>query len=547
MKQMKINTEKKYLNVKLLLILFILTVLLSSCVGNIKRESKTLALVNGYPITEDDMAYALEIEHRREDLSKAGRIDLRKYLNRLIDERLLVEEAERMGIDKEPWIKEKLRAFTIRESVMQLYQDEIASKVTVTKEEAHDFYKKNYVVYRIGVIDVSSEEVAKKALKEISEGKDFADVVNRYSLFKSMEEGGVKYTRLALRRSPEFEKIVLSLKPGEVSGIHKINNRFYIVKLIEVKKPEEKDYEKKRQSIMRTLKKEKEKALASEYLKRLKEKAKITVDRDLLSFIEKNMDSEELLNDKRPLAKVNDDVLTVSEFAKSLKEVKNRKNLLRLVNNWIERKLVDQEALSRKYYLKSPLKEKINRYKEQLMRRVFIGTTIVPDIKVDDGKLKDFYNSHRERYRTPAKYKIQQITLKDRAEAEAVLKELREGADFSWVAMNKSRDAHASNGGVVGWFEKSAMPEKIQKAIEGLNPGDISPIIKDDDSFIIVKLMDYRKGTIRPFEQVKSLVYEQYMNREINKRLKEYVAKLRKDATIEIIEDNVRRMEERFR
>jgi len=546
-KQMKINTEKKYLNVKLLLILFILTVLLSSCVGNIKRESKTLALVNGYPITEDDMAYALEIEHRREDLSKAGRIDLRKYLNRLIDERLLVEEAERMGIDKEPWIKEKLRAFTIRESVMQLYQDEIASKVTVTKEEAHDFYKKNYVVYRIGVIDVSSEEVAKKALKEISEGKDFADVVNRYSLFKSMEEGGVKYTRLALRRSPEFEKIVLSLKPGEVSGIHKINNRFYIVKLIEVKKPEEKDYEKKRQSIMRTLKKEKEKALASEYLKRLKEKAKITVDRDLLSFIEKNMDSEELLNDKRPLAKVNDDVLTVSEFAKSLKEVKNRKNLLRLVNNWIERKLVDQEALSRKYYLKSPLKEKINRYKEQLMRRVFIGTTIVPDIKVDDGKLKDFYNSHRERYRTPAKYKIQQITLKDRAEAEAVLKELREGADFSWVAMNKSRDAHASNGGVVGWFEKSAMPEKIQKAIEGLNPGDISPIIKDDDSFIIVKLMDYRKGTIRPFEQVKSLVYEQYMNREINKRLKEYVAKLRKDATIEIIEDNVRRMEERFR
>lgn len=547
MKGMDIYTERNNLNVSLMFLVFILMVLLSSCVESVKRETRTLAIVNGYPITEEDMAYALEIEHRREDLSKAGKIDLRKYLNRLIDERLLVEEAERMGIDKEPWIKEKVKAFIVRESVMQLYQDEIASKVTITEEEAHDFYKKNYVIYKIGVIDVSNEEDAQKALKEINEGKDFAEVVNKYSLFKSMNKGGVKYTRLALHRSPEFERIVVSLKPGDVSDINKIDNRFYIVKLIEIIPPEEKDFEKKRESIMRTLKKEKENALASEYLKRLKQKAKITVDKELLSFIEKDRDNEELMNDKRPLVKVNNDVLTVSDFMKSVQEMKKKGNFEKLVNNWIERKLVDQEALSRKYYLQSPLKEKVNRYREQLMRRVFIGTTIVPEIKVDDEELEEFYNSHKERYRTPAKYKIQQITLKNRAEAEAVLKELKEGADFSWVAMNKSWDAHAKNGGVVGWFQKSAMPEKIRKAIEGLKPGDISPVIEDNDSFIIVKLMDYREGKIRPFEQVKSLVYEHYMNMEINKRLKEYIAKLRKDASIEIIEDNVKRMEERFK
>ena len=547
MREEKIYTKRNTVSVGLIFLSFLFMILLSSCVENVKRQSRTLALVNGYPITEEDMAYALEIEHRREDLSKAGKIDLRKYLNRLIDERLLVEEAERMGIDKEPWIKEKVRAFVTRESVMQLYQDEIASKVTVTEEEAYDFYKKNYVIYKIGVIDVSSEEDAQKALKEIKEGKDFAEVVNKYSLFKSMNKGGVKYTRLALHRSPEFERIVLSLKPGEISDINRINNRFYIVKLIEIIPAEEKNFEKKRESIMRTLKKEKEKALASEYLKRLKQKAEIKVDKELLAFIEKNSDKEELMNDKRPLAEVNNDVLTVSEFMKSLQEMKKKGNLEKLVNNWIERKLVDQEALSRKYYLRSPLKEKVDRYREQLMRRVFIGTMIVPDIKVDDKVLKEFYNSHKERYRTPAKYKVQQITLKDRAEAEAVLKELKEGADFSWVAMNKSRDAHAKNGGIVGWFPKSAMPEKIQRAIEGLKPGEISQVIEDNDSFIIVKLMDYREGEIRPFEQVKSLVYEHYMNREINKRLKEYVAKLRKDATIEIIEDNVERMEERFK
>lgn len=547
MREINIYTERYNLSLWLIFLFFIFVILLSSCVENLKKQSRILAFVNGHPITEEDMAYALEIEHRREDLSKAGKIDLRKYLNRLIDERLLVEEAERMEIDKEPWIKEKIRAFVLRESVMQLYQDEIASKVTVTEEEAYDFYKKNYVIYKIGVIDVSTEEDAQKALEEIKEGKDFAEVVNRYSLFKSMKEGGVKYTRLALHRSPEFERIVLGLRPGEVSDIKKINNRFYIVKLIEIIPPEDKDFENKRESIMRTLKKEKEKALASEYLKRLKQKAEITVDKELLAFIEKNSNNEELMNDKRPLAQVNNDVLTVSEFIMSLQEMKKKGSFEKLVNNWIERKIVDQEALSRKYYLRSPLKEKVDRYKEQLMRRFFIGTTIVPDIKVDDKRLKEFYNSHKERYRTPAKYKIQQITLKNRAEAEAVLKELREGADFSWVAMNKSRDAHAKNGGIVGWFLKSAMPEKIQKAIERLRPGDISAVIEDNDSFIIVKLMDYRKGTIQPFEQVKSLVYKQYMNREINKRLKEYIEKLRKDASIEIIEENVRRMEERFR
>lgn len=526
-----------------LLLIFVLT----SCLGSVRKGPTVLAIVNGYPITEADLIYALEIEHRREDLSKAGKIRIRDYVNRLIDERLLVEEAERMGIDKEPWLREKLRAFMVRESVTQLYQDEIASKVKVTEEEARDFYRRNYVVYKIGIIDVPTEKDALKALQEIKDGKDFAEVVNRYSAFKSMNRGGVKYTRRALSRSPEFERIVLALKPGEVSRVHKINNRYYIVKLIEVIKPRMEDFEKKKKAIMRTLRKDKEGALAEKYLKKLKEKVKIKVDKDLLAYIEKDREKKELEHDRRTLAMVNGYTLRVSDFIKQIKELKKPEKLDRLLQRWVDTKVVDVEALSRKYYERSPLKEKLQSYKEQLMRRVFIGTTIVPDIKVDEEALRNYYMKHKDRYRTPAEYKLQRIVLKDRKEAEEVIEELRAGADFSWVAMNRSRGSNARRGGMLNWMQKSMMPEEIQDVIDKLEPGQISPIIKGKDSFIIVKLLDIRGREPRPFEQVKSIVYEQYMNEMVSKKVKEFVKRLRADAQIEVMEDNIRRLQERFR
>jgi hypothetical protein len=61
-----------------------------------------LAFVDGDPVTKGDLEYSLEIAHRREDLSSAKALDISQYVEKLINDRLIIHEARRMGMEEYP-------------------------------------------------------------------------------------------------------------------------------------------------------------------------------------------------------------------------------------------------------------------------------------------------------------------------------------------------------------------------------------------------------------------------------------------------------------
>jgi hypothetical protein len=77
----------------------------------ISRKNSTLAVVDGTAITEADLTYALYKSHRREDLSSGKTLDISSYIEKLIDERLIIDEALRMGLDRIPEVQEKIEAY----------------------------------------------------------------------------------------------------------------------------------------------------------------------------------------------------------------------------------------------------------------------------------------------------------------------------------------------------------------------------------------------------------------------------------------------------
>ncbi|MDP2277325.1 MAG: hypothetical protein Q8K51_03790, partial [Nitrospirota bacterium] len=87
-----------------ILILFInvlLLLFLAGCAAFGKKEI-VFAVVNGESITEGDLAYSVNIAHRREGLSSTGTINVLDYMQKLIDDRLIMQEAYRMELDRLP-------------------------------------------------------------------------------------------------------------------------------------------------------------------------------------------------------------------------------------------------------------------------------------------------------------------------------------------------------------------------------------------------------------------------------------------------------------
>ena len=146
---------------------FILISLLS-CASIPPESAKIAAYVDNDPITIGDIEYSLQVAHRKEGLSKTEVINISEYLNKVIDERLLVHEASRMGMDQNPELIQKVDAYVLRESVSRLYSEEILDKVTVSEEDIMEHFKTEYEQYTLSSIETGTAEDAGIILEKLN-------------------------------------------------------------------------------------------------------------------------------------------------------------------------------------------------------------------------------------------------------------------------------------------------------------------------------------------------------------------------------------------
>ncbi|NOZ68329.1 MAG: hypothetical protein GXP46_03600 [Deferribacteres bacterium] len=524
----------------------ICALILSGC-ASISHKRDILAVVDGEPITEADLEYSLDVAHRRENLSSAGDLNISQYLQKLIDERLIIQEARRMGMDEYPEVQKKIDAYILRESVMRLYEDEIASKVTVSEEDIVNFYKENYERLSLGIIEVDSKEDADKILAQLKNGEDFMELARKYSAYSHKNNNGtVTLRRNAL--SPALAAAVSGLKPGEITGVTRSGRKYYILKLMDRQEAPDDELPRVRKNIERAIRRQREAARSDEYLKYLREKADLKINREILASIDpsvKGAERERLLKDKRPLVELDGSILTVGEFAAMIPK-NYMQPVKKILDNWIDSKLVDTEALSRHYEKRSPLKGMVFRYRNQVLMNTFIKEVLSPNVKISDKDLKDYYLSHKEDFLRPVRYNIQQITLKTREEAEDTLRSLQNGADFAWLAKNRSVDEAASRGGNIGWVAAHQLPGPAREIVKKLKPGEISPVLEIKPFYRIIRLQKKTGKEPYEFDRVKEAVRRRVFAEKYRELYDGYVDRLKQGARIKIYNDAVESFEKMF-
>ncbi len=86
------------------------------------------------------------------------------------------------------------------------------------------------------------------------------------------------------------------------------------------------------------------------------------------------------------------------------------------------------------------------------------------------------------------------------AKAEALLKDIRAGADFELLAKRESMDTTTNkNGGDLGWQRRQTIPgyEQLDGLIFRLNPGQVGPVVETPDGFHVVRVDRVRPGEVK--------------------------------------------------
>jgi len=135
-----------------------------------------------------------------------------------------------------------------------------------------------------------------------------------------------------------------------------------------------------------------------------------------------------------------------------------------------------------------------------------------------------------------------------RKRAEEILQKVRSGADFAKLAKEFSDDPGSKqNGGSLGAIPRSQVaalfvPE-FAKAVEALQPGQVSDLVKTQYGFHIIRLDGVKPNVPADFEKNKTEYAKQYVETLRNAKWQQYLAQLRRTAKIEILDPEIKAYE----
>lgn len=277
--------------------------------GAASPDSTIVAAVNGDPIT---LAEFLE-RFNRAGFKPGSDItfEIKKdFLNRLIEQKMLLKEAQRrrlkvglpeinariasfktekgkdvkdilheQGIDFEKWKAD------IWESLMieKLLSREVERHVSVSQSEVRKYYRDNPDEFvrpeqvHVRQIVLSSEGEAQKVLALLEAGADFSSMARQYSTAPEAQSGGDLGFFAQGDMPPDFN-VVFSLPVKGISGVVKSPYGFHIFKLEERRPAGRKTLEEVYAEIEDKLRREKQERRYQQWLKDLRSRTKLEVN-----------------------------------------------------------------------------------------------------------------------------------------------------------------------------------------------------------------------------------------------------------------------------
>jgi peptidyl-prolyl cis-trans isomerase SurA len=160
-------------------------------------------------------------------------------------------------------------------------------------------------------------------------------------------------------------------------------------------------------------------------------------------------------------------------------------------------------------------------------RANLINREIRAKVNVSPEEIDRYYKAHLDEYGTSPKMHARLISLlvpdgasaavkaEVRAKAEEVRKLAADGGNFAKLAKEYSQGPAVEEGGDIGEVDPAEMQPEFAKAVAGLKPGEISPLITTAQGFHILKIEQASGETHRPLaevsEEIKEKLYKEAM------------------------------------
>jgi peptidyl-prolyl cis-trans isomerase SurA len=169
-------------------------------------------------------------------------------------------------------------------------------------------------------------------------------------------------------------------------------------------------------------------------------------------------------------------------------------------------------------------------------------------VAITDDEAHKYYDSHMAEFTTPSSVMLREILVNVpadarginvaaddavKARAEEIRKRVAGGEPFEKVAAEVSESASKASGGLIGPLNVSEISGDFRKLIEGLKPGEMTPVIRTQRGYQILRLESATPTKILEFDKAREQISERVFTDKRRDEFQKYLVKLRAQAIID--------------
>ncbi|MEO0116912.1 MAG: peptidylprolyl isomerase [candidate division WOR-3 bacterium] len=210
-----------------------------------------------------------------------------------------------------------------------------------------------------------------------------------------------------------------------------------------------------------------------------------------------------------------------------------KENLSQVLEKWVSAELLYQEAKRKGLDKREDIKYRL----EQLVKDYLVNEFVeeeVGKITVSPAEALDYFNKHKEEFLYEVK--ISRIVVADENLANSLLAAIKSGKDFKALAQEFSQDLVLKGGEESVYIPRGSLNDPtLEEIIFSLAPNSISEVIKTQEGYQIIKLIDKKKVKKDiSFKDVSEYINNVLKYRKSREHLDNLLAALRSKTKVEI-------------
>ena len=174
--------------------------------------------------------------------------------------------------------------------------------------------------------------------------------------------------------------------------------------------------------------------------------------------------------------------------------------------------------------------------KRDEMRRQRLVTNISTQIaEPSETQIREYYEKNLNEFRSGEEVSVRQILMNDETVANDVAAKLKKGAAFEDLSAEFSRAPNAKRGGEIGFVSRGELPKMFEEQIFSLQPGQVSAVIRTDNSFHIFKVDGRRPAGVLSLDAATPLIRTRLKEDAIRERMAQLVGRAKREFQIAVL------------